>query len=275
MGGEPGRNESTKAWRGAKPPSQMSRTAVLVEGAMMVALGFVLSLIPFFHLPWGGSVTCFSTLPIIVMSFRHGLKWGVSTAAVFGVVQALMGANSVAAAGSFGAMLLCALLDYFLAYAAVGLSGPIARLFMRAGASAAGPSASTGPSVSTGSSASTGSAASAYPVGSVTAGASAANASGVGVSDAGGSAAPQKAPGFLRPTAALAAGVVITGLMRLLCSFLSGVLIWGAWAPEGVPVWQYSLTYNAGWCLPDVAIVLIAAVALSMAPGLRMLSLPE
>jgi len=218
------------ALRIVRPASQMSRTAVLVECAMMVALGFVLSIIPFFHLPWGGSVTCFSTLPIIVMSFRHGMKWGVASAAVFGAVHALMGANSVAAAGSFGAMLLCALLDYILAYAAVGLTGPVAGLYMRiAGTGGQAPD----------------------------------------------SGARQDTRGLRHPRAGLVAGIVATGLMRLLCSFLSGVLIWGAWAPEGVPVWQYSLTYNAGWCLPDVAIVLFAALALSLAPGMQSLGLSE
>jgi len=207
---KPAMREPKGPQRFMKPPSQMTRTAILVEGAMMVSLGFVLSIIPFFHMPWGGSITCFSTLPLIVMSFRHGLKWGVSAAAVFGVVQSLMGVGSIAAAGSFGAMILCALLDYFFAYAAVGLSGPIANSMARYVAN---------------------------------------------------------------PIARLVTGIVSTGLMRLFCSFLSGVLIWGAWAPEGTPVWLYSLTYNAGWCLPDMAIVLAAAVALSLAHNMRILGL--
>ena len=211
------KDESPKVRQNITQPAQMTQTAVLVEGAMMVALGVALSLIPFFHMPWGGSVTCFSTLPLIVMSLRHGLKWGVFTGAVFGAAHALMGMSSVAAAGSFGAMILCVLLDYFFAYASVGLSGPIAKSLTH-------------------------------------------------------TEAPQ---GFMHPKAALAAGIIITGLMRLFCSFLSGVLIWGAWAPEGVPVWQYSLAYNAGWCLPDVAITLFAAVALSCMPGAHILNLPE
>ncbi len=44
-----------------KAPSQMSRTTVLVEGALMVAVAYVLSMIPFVQLPWGGSITAFST----------------------------------------------------------------------------------------------------------------------------------------------------------------------------------------------------------------------
>ena len=115
MSGKPMKDELPEIRRNMTQPARMSQTAVLVEGAMMVALGVVLSLIPFFHMPWGGSVTCFSTLPLIVMSLRHGLKWGVFTGAVFGAAHALMGMSSVAAAGSFGAMILCVLLDYFFA----------------------------------------------------------------------------------------------------------------------------------------------------------------
>lgn len=187
-----------------KPPSQMSKTAILVEGALMVALAFVLSIIPFFHLPWGGSITCFSTLPIVLMSFRHGLKWGLGSAAVYGVLQAFQGMDSVAAAKYVWAMVLCALLDYILAYACIGLSGPIARRFKN-------------------------------------------------------------------PTGGLVVGITATGLMRLACSFVAGIVIWGAWAPEGMPVWIYSLSYNAGWCLPDVGIVLGATLLLSRVPALHIL----
>lgn len=195
---------SRQTGRVFKQPSRMSRTAILVECAMMAALAFILSVIPFFHMPLGGSITLFSTLPIVVVSFRHGAKWGMSTAAVYGIIQALQGANNVAAAGGFGAMVLCVLLDYFLSYSSVGLSGPIAGMIIR-----------------------------------------------------------RKA----KPVAGIAVGIASTGLMRLACSFISGMLIWGAWAPEGVAVWKYSLTYNAGWCLPDVAIVLVAALALSRVTG--------
>ncbi len=197
-----------------KEPSQMSRTAVLVEGALMVALAFVLSVIPLPKMPQGGSVTLFSTLPIIVMSFRHGLKWGVGTAAVYGVLQTFAGLGNVAAAQTPGAMFLCVMLDYMVAYAALGLTGPIANKL-------------------------------AFAKGE------------------------QTAPSAGRELASMAAAVVITGLIRLACSFLSGILIWGAYTPAGTPVWAYSLGYNASWCIPDVAIVLVAILALSRVKSLH------
>ena len=70
-----------------KQPARMSRTAVMVEGALMVALGFALSMIPFFRMQWGGSITCFSTLPLVMMSLRHSAKWGVATAAALALAS--------------------------------------------------------------------------------------------------------------------------------------------------------------------------------------------
>ena len=68
---------------------------------------------------------------------------------------------------------------------------------------------------------------------------------------------------FQRPATGLTAGVLITGCGRLACSFLSGVVIWGPFAPEGWNIAVYSLAYNAAWCLPDTFITLIVCLLLS------------
>ena len=39
-------------------------------------------------------------------------------------------------------------------------------------------------------------------------------------------------------------GTITAIFVRLFCSFLSGVVIWGVYAPEGTPVWLYSLSVN-------------------------------
>ena len=44
-----------------------------------------------------------------------------------------------------------------------------------------------------------------------------------------------------------------------MCSFLSGVLIWGHLS-GGLPAWTYSLTYNRGYMLPETIMTTIAAV---------------
>lgn len=50
-----------------------SKTLTLVEGAVMVALATVLSFIRVYKLPWGGSITLLSMLPIAVFSIKHGV----------------------------------------------------------------------------------------------------------------------------------------------------------------------------------------------------------
>ena len=47
-----------------------SKTRILVECALMVALSTVLSMIQIPLMPHGGSITLFSMVPILVMSYR-------------------------------------------------------------------------------------------------------------------------------------------------------------------------------------------------------------
>ena len=57
-----------------------SKTRTLVECALMIALGTVLANIKIYELPNGGSITLFSMLPFVLISFRHGVKWVCSPA---------------------------------------------------------------------------------------------------------------------------------------------------------------------------------------------------
>ena len=49
-----------------------NKTKILVEGAVMVALATVLSYVRVYRLPWGGSITLLSMLPIVLFSIRRG-----------------------------------------------------------------------------------------------------------------------------------------------------------------------------------------------------------
>lgn len=57
-------------------------------------------------------------------------------------------------------------------------------------------------------------------------------------------------------------GATIASLGRLFFSFLSGVIFYGEYAPKGVPVWQYSLVYNASYIVPCAALALVVLVIL-------------
>ena len=60
-------------------------------------------------------------------------------------------------------------------------------------------------------------------------------------------------------------GAVAVCLIRFVSSFLSGVILWGSYAPEGMNVWVYSLVYNASYMLPTAALTGIFAVILCAA----------
>ncbi len=68
-----------------------SKTRTLVECALMIALGTVLANIKIFEMPNGGSITLLSMLPFILISFRHGVKWGLFTGFVNSLLQMLLG----------------------------------------------------------------------------------------------------------------------------------------------------------------------------------------
>ena len=50
------------------------KTQLLVEGAVVIALATVLSFIRIIKMPWGGSVTLLSMLPIVIYSIKNGVK---------------------------------------------------------------------------------------------------------------------------------------------------------------------------------------------------------
>ena len=137
-----------------------SKTRILVECALMIAIGTVLSNIKFFTLPNGGSITLLSMLPFVLVSFRHGVKWGLFTGFVNGCLQMLL-----------------------------GFWAPPTPTFLY----------------------------------------------------------------FL--------GEVLLDYLRFMCSFLSGVLVWGN-LNEGLSAWTYSLVYNGSYMLPETLLTMVAAVLL-------------
>ena len=109
---------------------QKSKTKILTECAILVALSTVLSLIKVWEMPWGGSITLFSMLPVCYISIRHGLKWGLGSAFVYSVIQLFFGITMSGLLGwglTAGILIACMLLDYILAFTSLGLSGLFAK----------------------------------------------------------------------------------------------------------------------------------------------------
>jgi len=172
----------------------MSNVRVMVECALMIAIGTILSQIKLFTLPNEGSVTMFSMLPFIMVSFRHGVRWGIMTGFTNSILQMLLGRVPAVPAGTIPSFVLMLLLDYVLAFTLLGLAGLFAKPFKN-------------------------------------------------------------------HTAGIVAGTLAACVMRFLCSFFSGVVIWGVYAPEGMAPALYSLTYNASYMIPETIITIVAALA--------------
>ncbi len=105
--------------------TQAKKTRRMVESALMIAIATVLSL-PMLSItgPWlnGGSVTLFSMLPICLIAYKYGVKWGLFTGFVHGALQLVIGMDGlrgVSLMTFFGAIVL----DYLLAYGVLGLAG--------------------------------------------------------------------------------------------------------------------------------------------------------
>ena len=112
-----------------------SKTKRLTESAMLLAVAILLELLSKTFIPeqpFGGQLTIVSMLPIVLISYRHGVKWGFAAAFAYALIEMVMGAKTVSAAflpGYFGddtmigsAILMC-LLDYLVAFTVLGLGG--------------------------------------------------------------------------------------------------------------------------------------------------------
>ena len=98
-------------------------TRRLCESGIFIALATVLSILKIFEFSFGGSITVLSMLPIVLLSYRHGVKWGLICGFSYSIIQMLLGVNTISVFVLPGesqmvwwrVVLMC-LLDYVLAY---------------------------------------------------------------------------------------------------------------------------------------------------------------
>lgn len=203
-------------------------TIAMTECAIMIALATILSLIKVFELPWGGSITAASMLPLVIVGYRHGIKWGILSSVIYSLIQMLLGGSTISAAFLPGddqmkwyLAVIMVLLDYFFAFSLVGLSG----LFRNKN----------------------------------------------------------------KPSKSLALGALVGTSARFVMHFLSGWILWGAWAAyffEGFDettggsfgkfiintfdgqmlACVYSLIYNAMYMIPEILITVILAIFIGKIP---------
>ena len=95
----------------------------LVESGLLLALAIVLSMVKVLDLPYGGSITAFSSLPILLVAYRHGTPHGLIVAFAYALMQLVLGAGTLSYATSAGAAVAIVVLDYLLAFTVLGLGG--------------------------------------------------------------------------------------------------------------------------------------------------------
>lgn len=108
-----------------------TRVRAMVECAMLISAYIVLSRIKFFTLPQGGDITPAAGLPLLLVGYRHGWKWGCISAAAATLLGILLDGFYPPPAGTFFSFFLCLLLDYFLAKLAVVSAAGITHLLRK------------------------------------------------------------------------------------------------------------------------------------------------
>lgn len=106
---------------GQKSNNSRLTTKKIVYGGMCVALSFILSYIRLYKMPQGGSITLASMFPIILYAMIFGPIAGIIAGIAFGFLQLIQDPSIIHWAQI--------LLDYPLAYGALGLAGIAPKCF--------------------------------------------------------------------------------------------------------------------------------------------------
>lgn len=104
----------------------INKTRRITETAIMIALATVLSYVTIYKLPMGGSITLFSQVPIIIIGYRYGLKWGAATGVIHGLLQmVLQGLENFSYVKGIGSYLILIFADYVVAFMVLGIGGAL------------------------------------------------------------------------------------------------------------------------------------------------------
>ena len=93
-----------------------SKTRMIAEAGVAIAIAQLLSFITLFHMPQGGSIKAASLVPLMIFAYRWGGTRGIWAGVVYGVLHFLLGFKS-------SIHYLSIILDYLVAYGAIGVCG--------------------------------------------------------------------------------------------------------------------------------------------------------
>lgn len=172
----------------------MNKTKRITLSGLMLALATALSFVGI-KMPFGGSMTLASMVPIITVSYIFGVKWSVVVAFAYSLLQ-LVCDFTPPPVQNFSSFFAVFALDYILAFTFLGLAGGISAKIKSV---------------------------------------------------------------KLRYFSGTAAVVIA----RFICHFISGILIWSCYAPEGQSPFVYSLLYNGGYMGGELILTTAVMVFLS------------
>ena len=95
----------------------------LTECSIMIALSTVLSIVKLLEMPYGGSITLASMLPVAIVAHRHGIKHGAVTALSVSLIQMLLGMKNFSYFTTWQSFVVLAVFDYIVAFGVFGLAG--------------------------------------------------------------------------------------------------------------------------------------------------------
>lgn len=93
-----------------------SKTRMLAEAGVAIAIAQVLSFITLFHMPQGGSIKAAALVSLMIYAYRWGGKRGIFAGVVYGILHFILGFKS-------SVHYLSIILDYLVAYGVIGVCG--------------------------------------------------------------------------------------------------------------------------------------------------------
>ena len=197
-----------------------TKVLALCECAVMVALATALSFVKLWQMPFGGSVTLVSMLPIFIIAIKHKFSWAIATSFLYSLVQlaqALMEGDVFIYCESAFLVILCVLFDYLLPFTVLCLAGVFKNYYLFRKRSVKIKE----------------------------------------IRDFG-----------------IYLGIFTAVLSRFACHLITGALIWGQWAPDGIGKWVYSLIYNGQYLGIELILTLfVSGILLSVGQMRKILGL--
>ncbi|MBQ3432264.1 MAG: energy-coupled thiamine transporter ThiT [Clostridia bacterium] len=239
----------------------MNRTQkirALADGGLMLALAVILSIITIIPMPFGGGVTLFSMLPIGIYAYRYRTPQALVVAVLFGIAEMIIGFKNFSYVNGLGSYIIVALFDYILAFGMLGFSGMFKKVQKSKAIICAGVLILITVvlfTVSLLSSGDTDMIAELKKRWWIVA-----LEAGVTILLTVLALVFQKKA--TASSIAIATGLAVTGVMRFVCHFISGVTVWSGYAADKTAV-MYSLYYNLSYMLPEIILTVLIAALIS------------